>query len=114
MNACVFCQIVANQIPHHRVFQDELITAFEDRAPIAPVHLLIVPNRHIESLDETKLDDKQLLGHMLLTAQSLAVEMNLNHSGYRVIINTGPDAGQSIFHLHLHLLGGRKLSFSAQ
>jgi len=114
MESCVFCKIVANQLPHHRIYQDELLTAFEDRSPIAPIHILIVPNQHLESLNEANIEHKTLLGHMLITAQQLAKQLQLANAGYRLVINTGPDAGQSVYHLHLHLLGGRKLSFSAQ
>ncbi|KPL77842.1 hypothetical protein ADN00_08130 [Ornatilinea apprima] len=114
MDTCVFCKIVANEIPHRRFYHDELVTAFEDRSPIAPVHILIVPNHHIESLNQAQAGDEQLFGHMLLVARQMAAQMKLDQSGYRLVINTGPDAGQSVFHLHLHIIGGRKLSFSGQ
>lgn len=114
MDTCAFCKIVANEIAHRRFYHDELVTAFEDRSPIAPVHILIIPNRHIESLNQAQAEDELLFGHMLLIARQMATQMKLEHSGYRLVINTGPDAGQSVYHLHLHIIGGRKLSFSGQ
>lgn len=106
---CIFCQIAAGQKPGSTVYQDERVTALRDLHPAAPVHLLIIPNRHIASLDEAVEEDQALLGHLLLVARRLAEQEGLHPSGYRVMINTGPDAGQSVFHLHLHLMGGQKL-----
>lgn len=111
---CVFCQIASGQAQAAIVYQDERVTVFKDRAPAAPVHLLIIPNRHITSMNSVTSDDSDLLGYMLLIARQQAIEHNLNQDGYRLIINTGPNAGQTIFHLHLHLLGGFRLSGLAQ
>jgi histidine triad (HIT) family protein len=104
---CVFCQIIAGEAPARVIFRDELVTAFHDSAPVTPVHVLVVPNRHIESLQTAGEADAGLLGHMLLVAKQVAAQEGLAHSGFRVSINTGPDAGQSVYHLHLHVLGGR-------
>lgn len=107
--ACIFCKIVAGQSPTAILYQDEQITAFKDIDPKAPVHILIVPNRHFTSLRDVEESDGPLLGHMLLAANRLAAEYGVEHSGYRLVINTGPDVGQSVFHLHMHLVGGRRL-----
>lgn len=107
---CIFCQIVAHQSPADILFQDEDITAFRDRFPAAPVHVLIVPNRHIASLNRIQAEDAALLGKLLVTARELAEQAGIAAGGYRVMINTGAQAGQTVFHLHVHLMGGRQLS----
>jgi histidine triad (HIT) family protein len=96
-------------MPANVVYQDEQVTAFTDRMPAAPVHLLIVPNRHITSLNRISEDDEQLLGHLVIVARKLAENYLISQSGYRLILNTGADAGQSVFHLHYHLMGGQRL-----
>jgi len=106
---CVFCQIIAGTAPSEIVFQDEQVTAFKDQHPAAPVHLLIAPNRHIASLNQAGPEDTELLGHMVITARQLAGQNNLSGAGYRLVINTGKVANQTVFHLHLHLLGGQDL-----
>ena len=111
MSHCVFCQIAAGQIPAKILYQDDQVTAFHDAHPIAPVHVLIVPNRHIESVNQVNPADEPVLGHLIQVARQLAPELGVQHSGYRLVVNTGPDAGQSVFHLHLHLIGGRSLPF---
>ncbi len=110
MSDCLFCRIVEGSLPARIVHRDEHCTAFWDIRPQAPTHLLIVPNRHLDSLDAAKEEDAALLGHLLLTAARLAEQLGLER-GYRVVINTGREAGQSVFHLHLHLLGGRPLGW---
>lgn len=109
---CVFCQIVAGERDQHVFYRDPLVTAFEDARRAAPVHILVVPNRHIASLNEAGPEDEALLGHLLLVAQRLAREQGIAERGYRLVINTGPDGGQSVFHLHVHLLGGRFMGVS--
>lgn len=106
---CIFCQIVARQTPAEIVYHDEQVTAFKDSHPASPIHLLIVPNRHITSLNRISEDDETLLGHMVIVARKLAENTLISQSGYRLILNTGQDAGQSVFHLHYHLLGGKPL-----
>ncbi len=106
---CIFCQIVAGSAAAEIVHKDEQVTAFRDRHPAAPVHILIVPNRHITSLNRITEEDEGLLGHMLVIARQLAEQNQISQDGYRLILNTGPDAGQSVFHLHIHLMGGRPL-----
>jgi len=106
---CIFCRIIQGKAPARIVFQDEEVTAFWDVAPRTPVHLLIVPNRHIDSLNQLEAVDAALMGRLCLTAARLAAEQGISASGYRLVINTGIDAGQSVSHLHLHLLGGRHM-----
>ncbi len=108
---CVFCRIAAGQADATIVYQDEQVTAFQDTRPIAPVHLLIIPNEHIDTANELLPDQEALLGHMVLVGTQLAARNGISSSGYRLVINTGPNAGQTIFHLHLHLIGGRHLPF---
>lgn len=107
--ACIFCQIARHESPAEILYEDELVIAFQDLRPIAPVHLLVVPKRHIASVNELTTGDEKLLGYMILVARDLAHRLQVEESGYRLILNTGPDAGQTIFHLHLHVIGGRKL-----
>ena len=111
---CIFCKIASGEIPSEFVYEDELVVAFKDLNPVAPVHVLIVPKEHKVNLSEYTEGDEALLGHILLTAAGIAKKLGLEENGYRVITNAGPDAGQSVFHTHFHLIGGRKLRFDAQ
>ncbi len=104
---CLFCRIIEKEIPSKIVHEDEHAIAFEDLNPQAPVHLLIVPRKHIAGLNDAGKDDAALLGHLQLVAAQLAQARGIAESGYRTVLNTGRGAGQSVFHLHLHLLGGR-------
>jgi len=104
--SCIFCKIVAGEIPSTAVYQDELSYAFADISPKSPVHVLIVPREHIASLDEADKDKRALLGHLLWVAAEIARQKGLT-KGYRVVVNTGEHGGQTVDHLHLHLLGGR-------
>ena len=106
--SCLFCRILDGSIPSTAVFQDDQCYAFADINPQAPVHLLIVPRRHVGSLAETSPNDATLLGHLMVVSAQLARDMGLG-SGYRAVINTGSDGGQTVDHLHVHLLGGRPL-----
>jgi histidine triad (HIT) family protein len=108
---CLFCRIVAGELPAEIVYSDERCIAFRDINPQAPTHLLIVPREHTESLDTAAARDDIPLGHLLRTASRLARENNLAEDGYRTVINTGAGAGQSVLHLHLHVLGGRHFSW---
>lgn len=108
---CIFCEIIARRAPAKIIYQDDLVTAFHDAHPRAPTHILIVPNQHISSLDEVGEErTKALAAECLSLAARLARENGLS-KGYRVVTNTGPDAGQSVFHLHFHLLAGRRLGW---
>ncbi len=106
-NSCLFCQIVAGQRPATRVYHDERVTAFRDINPQAPTHILLVPNRHVPSISEAQAEDADLLAALLLTAAQVARQEGL--TGYRLVVNNGSEAGQSVWHLHLHLLGGRRM-----
>jgi histidine triad (HIT) family protein len=108
--SCIFCKIIEGKIPSTAVYQDELSYAFADINPKAPVHVLIVPREHISSLNEAGQDHCALLGHLLWAAAEIARKKGLG-DGYRIVVNTGRDAGQSVDHLHLHLLGGRPLAW---
>ena len=106
MADCIFCRIIANEIPGTIVFRDEQVTAFRDLHPVAPTHILIVPNRHIDSVNMLTDEDEQLIGHLYTTARKIAAQEGIAESGYRLVTNTNAHGGQSVFHLHLHLLGG--------
>ncbi len=108
MSDCLFCRIARHEIPATTVQEDEQAIAFRDVNPQAPTHILVVPKKHIASLDDASPQDRELLGHLLLLARDLARSEEAS-SGYRTVINNGTGAGQSVFHLHLHLLGGRAL-----
>lgn len=111
MPDCIFCKIVAGQIPAKLVYQDEHVLAFYDINPVAPVHVLLVPIRHIESLAALTEDDAEVMGRLLAAAEPVAQLAGVAASGYRVVFNVGRDAGIAVYHLHAHLLGGRKLSW---
>lgn len=108
---CLFCQIIAGEIPSAKVYGDELCIAFDDISPQAPTHVLIVPREHLDSLDKAEKSHRETLGHLLLTAAEIAREKGFAADGYRTVINTGADGGQTVLHLHVHLLGGRPFVF---
>jgi histidine triad (HIT) family protein len=107
---CLFCKILAGEIPANRIFEDEFCIAFPDINPQAPTHLLVIPKEHIASQAKALAEHKPLLGHLMATAADLARAQRLN-KGYRVVVNTGEDGGQTVQHLHLHLLGGRHMDW---
>jgi len=107
---CVFCQIVAGKIPSETLYQDEEVIAFRDINPLAPTHVLIIPKRHVASLAQLTDDEMPLIGHMARVANQLACEEGVAESGYRLVISSGEQGGQIVPHLHMHLLGGRRLS----
>ncbi len=111
MPPCIFCSIIDKQTPARFVFEDQQVVAFHTINPVAPVHLLIVPRKHIPSVNVVEPGDEALLGHMFSVARHLADEAGVAHSGYRLITNTGPDGGQSVYHIHMHLIGGKHLPF---
>jgi histidine triad (HIT) family protein len=108
---CLFCKIIAGEIPSDLVYEDDICIAFKDISPQAPTHLLIVPREHIESLDKARNCHQETLGYMLLIAAEIARENGFAESGYRTVINTNGDGGQTVFHLHIHLLAGRQFVF---
>jgi histidine triad (HIT) family protein len=108
---CIFCKIVAGEIPAAKIFEDDRAVAFRDINPQAPTHALVIPRAHVASLNEASADDEALLGHLLLVAARVARDEGQADGGYRTVINTGAEAGQTVFHLHVHLLGGRSLTW---
>lgn len=108
---CLFCRIIGGEIPSSKVFEDEVCFAFNDISPQAPAHVLIVPREHFSSLDTAAAGHRETLGHLLLTAAAIARSKGFSDDGYRVVINTNGDGGQTVFHLHVHLLGGRPFVF---
>lgn len=108
---CIFCKIAAGQIPSDKVFEDDVCVAFNDLTPQAPTHILLIPRVHIDSLDKASPGQKETLGHLLFTAAEIARDKGFAENGYRVVINTNADGGQTVFHLHVHLLAGRPFVF---
>lgn len=111
MESCIFCRIAEGQAPADVLFADEDVVAFVDAFPKAPVHVLVIPRRHLVSLTEGVPEDSAVLGKLLLAAAEVARLTGIDSTGYRVVTNNGPGAGQSVFHLHLHVLGGRRLGW---
>jgi histidine triad (HIT) family protein len=110
MSDCLFCKIAGGEVPSKKVYEDDEFFAFHDITPQAPTHVLVIPKRHVVSLDEVEEGDEALLGRLLLLCQRLARELGIA-SGYRVVNNCGAPAGQSVFHVHFHLLGGRPMGW---
>jgi histidine triad (HIT) family protein len=111
MSDCLFCGIVDGKIKANVVYQNERIVAFRDISPKAPVHILIIPRKHVISVLDVEADDHALIGEIFHVAGRLAREQGIAGSGFRVVVNSGPDAGQSVFHLHYHLIGGRQMAW---
>ncbi|SHE65021.1 histidine triad (HIT) family protein [Seinonella peptonophila] len=111
MEECLFCQIVEQKIPSEKVYEDEEFYAFRDIHPAAPVHILLIPKKHVASLMELSPEDEALAGRLLLTAQKIARQFGLDENGFRVVNNIGVEGGQTVFHIHFHLLGGRTLTW---
>lgn len=111
MSDCLFCKIAAKQIPAQVVYEDAEVLAFNDIRPQAPTHVLVIPRKHIATVNDVSADDRALVGAMVLAAQKLAAERGVAESGYRLVMNTNGDAGQTVFHIHLHLLAGRELGW---
>ncbi len=106
MSDCIFCKIIKGDIPSTNLYRDEQVTAFRDINPAAPTHILIVPNKHIDSVNVLISDDESLIGHLFIVAKQLAAQEKIEEDGYRLVVNTGAYAGQTVNHIHLHLLGG--------
>ena len=109
--SCVFCKIAHKQIPARIVFENDRVLAFEDATPQAPVHILVIPKAHIEKTSDLASADIPMVGELVLVAKDLAQQRNIDQSGYRIVLNCNRDAGQEVFHIHLHMLGGRKFSW---
>jgi len=108
---CLFCKIATGEIPSKIVYQDQDVVAFEDINPQAPHHVLFIPRRHIASMTDLTIEDGSVLAALFIAAAKVARERGISESGYRFVANVGPDAGQSVFHLHFHLLGGRRMGW---
>ncbi len=110
MTDCLFCKIVEGDIPADIVYQDDHVVSFRDISPQAPVHILTIPKKHITSLNELEDDDQSLIGYLALTSKRLAAEEGIDESGFRIIMNCNQEGGQTVYHIHMHLLGGRQLT----
>ncbi|AQS59906.1 histidine triad nucleotide-binding protein [Desulforamulus ferrireducens] len=110
MQDCLFCKIIAGEIPAQKVYEDDQVLAFKDIAPVAPVHVLIIPKQHIATLEDLTAENAELMGHILVTAAKLAKELGLA-KGYRVVSNCKEDGGQTVYHIHFHLIGGRQMQW---
>lgn len=108
---CLFCKIINGEIPSELVYEDDVCVAFNDIHPQAPTHILVIPREHLASMDKADMQHKETLGHLLLTAAEIARQKGFAEKGYRTVINTNDDGGQTVFHLHVHLLGGRQFIF---
>ena len=108
---CVFCKIIAGEIPANKVYEDDEVFAFRDINPVAPTHILIVPRQHISAIDRTEAGQEQMLGRLMRRAAAVAHSEGLGEQGFRLVINTGSHGGQTVFHLHVHILGGRHMTW---
>jgi histidine triad (HIT) family protein len=108
---CIFCKIIAGEIPAKILYQDEQVIAFPDVNPKAPEHVLIIPRRHIPTINDLTSEDTLLAGHLMQVAKQLAIQLGIAESGYRVLMNCNAGGGQAVFHIHLHLLGGRIMNW---
>jgi histidine triad (HIT) family protein len=111
MEKCIFCEIAQKRMDSKLVYEDEKVLAFKDIHPQAPVHILIIPKKHIAGVTAAEEGDRDLLGHMFIVSQQLAKDYSVYQCGFRLVVNSGPDAGQAVHHLHMHFLGGRTLKW---
>lgn len=108
---CLFCSITEKKIPSDILYEDEHVLAFRDIAPQAPVHVLVIPKRHIATINDVSDDDNELMGRLINTARRLAAELGLSEDGYRLLFNVNQHGGQAVYHIHLHLVGGRQMAW---
>lgn len=111
MEDCIFCKIVKGEIPCDKVYEDDRVLSFKDISPAAPVHVLIIPKKHISSINELKKEDEDLIGYIYTIAAKIAKQLGVSEKGYRIVSNCGEDGGQTVHHIHFHFLGGRKLNW---
>jgi histidine triad (HIT) family protein len=111
MDNCLFCKIVSRIIPAKIVYEDDRVLAFDDIRPQAPTHTLIIPKDHFDSLNDIPRDKSDILAHILISARAIAADKGIKESGYRIVLNTARDSGQDVFHIHFHLLGGRRMTW---
>ena len=110
-SSCIFCKIVAGEIPATVLYKDELVTAIRDLSPVAPTHALILSNKHVVSVNDATAEEEPLFGHLFTVARKIAELDGVTESGYRVVVNTGENGGQSVAHLHMHVIGGKAMSW---
>ena len=106
---CLFCKIIAGELPSNKVYSDDEVYAFHDISPAAPVHVLLIPKKHMSAVNDADTESQALLGNLLLKANDIAAQLGLADDGFRYVINTGKNGGQTVFHLHLHILGGKRM-----
>ena len=111
MSDCLFCKILDGEIPCDRVYENDQVIAFRDVNPQAPTHILVIPRKHISTINDLTADDKDIVGEMMLAAQTIAKQEGIEESGYRLVMNCNEGAGQTVFHIHLHILGGRRMNW---
>jgi histidine triad (HIT) family protein len=111
MEECLFCKIVNKEIPAELIFEDDRIIAFNDINPQAPIHILIITKEHFDSLNDVPEEKNGILGHILVRARQIAQNLGIQERGYRIVLNTARDSGQEVFHIHFHLLGGRRMTW---
>ncbi len=111
MSDCIFCKIVSGDIPAEKVFENDHVIGFRDLNPQAPTHVLVIPKKHISTINDLQEEDKALVGEMYLAAKQIAADEGLSDDGYRTVMNCNEQAGQTVFHIHLHLLGGRRMQW---
>lgn len=109
--SCLFCKVIKGEISAEIIYRDDSVVVFSDINPQAPIHVLIIPQKHIETINDLHIEDNALLGHMIQTGKMLAKQLNIADDGYRLVLNCNKDAGQSVFHIHIHLLGGRLMQW---
>jgi len=107
----IFEKIIDKEIEANVIYEDELVIAIEDINPVAPIHILVIPKKNIQTINDIGSEDKTLIGHIIVTAKSIAKDLGISQNGYRLVFNTNDDGGQSVYHIHLHLLGGRKMTW---
>lgn len=107
--SCIFCKIIHKEIPSKIIYEDDLVLAFDDINPQAPFHILIIPKKHYSTLFDIDENDKELIGHIFIVARNIAKQMGINERGFRIVMNCNQDAGQTIYHIHFHLLAGRRM-----
>lgn len=111
MSDCIFCKIINGDIPSQKVYEDELVYCFKDITPTAPIHYLVIPKAHIANLNELTEENSKVISHIYMVIKKVAKEAGISEKGYRVVTNCGDDAGQTVHHIHFHLIGGRNLSW---
>lgn len=111
MTDCIFCKIVSGDIPAEKVFENDHVIGFQDLNPQAPTHVLIIPKKHVSTINDLQDEDKALVGEMFMAARQIAADQGLAEKGYRTVMNCNEEAGQTVFHIHLHLLGGRRMQW---